>query len=341
MATTTLEPRAGRVVVLGGLRPPGEVLPHVLPAGQLRADGRPIPELRDELRHISDGYNAIVVAGIVVQAVLPAAFAFWIDHPAAYVAAFLLAGRAHSALAIVMHEAAHRLLFSNRKINDFVGKWVAAYPTFTPIDVYRRSHMAHHREEFGPDEPDIGFYGGYPDGWRPFLRRLGRDLVGISGWKNLRPLFKALRKPEQRPFATGILGTQVVLFGVAWLASGAWWAYFAFWLVPWMTIVRVSNRLRSIAEHGGCEASTDRRVTTHHVRQNWLARSWIVPLNTGWHLAHHVDSGIPWRNLPKLHAELVRVGYVTDDYVFANYRSMWMAAARGRRSAKASSGLIV
>ena len=54
------------------------------------------------------------------------------------------------------------------------------------------------------------------------------------------------------------------------------------------------------------QRSKDRRQTTHHVEQSWLARFWIVPFNTGWHLAHHVDMGVPWRNLPQLHAELER-----------------------------------
>ncbi len=44
------------------------------------------------------------------------------------------------------------------------------------------------------------------------------------------------------------------------------------------------------------------------MRQSWPARLTIVPYNTGWHLAHHVDSGIPFRNLPKYHAELVALG---------------------------------
>ena len=79
-----------------------------------------------------------------------------------------------------------------------------------------------------------------------------------------------------------------------------------------MTQWRVINRLRAIAEHGGLEASPDRRATTHNVRQGWLARFWFVPYNTGWHLAHHVDMGVPWRNLPRYHAELERAGYVTD-----------------------------
>ena len=38
-----------------------------------------------------------------------------------------------------------------------------------------------------------------------------------------------------------------------------------------------------------------------------LARFVLVPYHIGWHLAHHVDSGVPMANLPKLHAELRRV----------------------------------
>jgi len=43
-----------------------------------------------------------------------------------------------------------------------VGRWLLGFPSFTPIDLYRRGHMAHHRDEFGPDEPDIPLYRGYP-----------------------------------------------------------------------------------------------------------------------------------------------------------------------------------
>ena len=88
----------------------------------------------------------------------------------------------------------------------------------------------------------------------------------------------------------------------------------------------VLNRLRAIGEHGGMERSGDRRATTHNVSQHLLARFWFVPYNTGWHLAHHVDMGIPWRNLPRYHAELVASGYVTDAITYRSYLSLWKAA---------------
>ena len=94
-----------------------------------------------------------------------------------------------------------------------------------------------------------------------------------------------------------------------------------------MTSWRVLNRLRSIAEHGGMTRSPDRRLTTHSVRQTWPARFWIVPYNTGWHLAHHVDMGVPWRNLPALHRELVACGWVTPGLEYPSYTALWRKLA--------------
>ena len=105
--------------------------------------------------------------------------------------------------------------------------------------------------------------------------------------------------------------------------------YLFLWLAPWMTGWRVINRLRAIAEHGGMERSTDRRRTTHHVRQRPAARFWMVPYNTGWHLAHHVDMGVPFQHLPKLHRELEAAGWITPDLTYPNYRSLWKDLASG------------
>jgi fatty acid desaturase len=96
-----------------------------------------------------------------------------------------------------------------------------------------------------------------------------------------------------------------------------------------MSVWRVLNRLRAIAEHGGMTRSDDRRLTTHVVRQTPLARFWLVPYNTGWHLAHHVDPGIPFRRLPALHRELVESGWVTVGLEYPSYRALWRALRAG------------
>ncbi|MCX6512467.1 MAG: fatty acid desaturase [Actinobacteria bacterium] len=312
------------------LIPSLEERPQVFPATSFLANGVLIPQERSDLRKISDWRNVwsvcvlwIFSVGIIVEGV---ASHRWL----AVLLAFLLMGPIHVRFAILMHEAAHRLLFSRKGVNDFAGTWLIASPAFVPLSVYRRGHMAHHREEFGPHEPDIAFYSGYPSRPRDLGRRLFRDAIGISGYKNLRTLVQAAFKASSRNIALPIIGVQLTLFAGLWLASGAWWAYPLLWLAPWMTQWRVLNRLRAIAEHGGMGASDDRRATTHHVTQHWLARAWFVPYCTGWHLAHHVDTAIPWRNLPKFNDRLEAAGYITPAITFKNYPALWRALTAER-----------
>lgn len=316
-----------RTFAMGGMVPPPEALPDVLPTDRLNEMGKPLPEVREPLRRIASGRNAVTVTSLWLMIVALFAAAVWVDHPLGYAALFVLMGPMFARLAILGHEAAHRLLFRNRTANDLVGRWLLDYPAFVPFDIYRRSHFAHHKEEFGATEPDLPLYSGYPIPRASWRRKLVRDAVGISGWKNLTPLLRALRTKGGRPIAAPIVGTQLVLWAGIWALTGRWWLYPLCWLGPWMTVWRVLNRLRAIAEHGGMEASRDRRRTTHHIEQSWAARFWIVPYRTGWHLAHHVDMGIPWRNLPALHQELVDAGWITDAYVYPSYVAFWKACA--------------
>ena len=112
------------------------------------ATGRPTPDFREKLRRIPNARNAAAVLAVYAQTIAIVVLAVRLDNWFAWVAAFILMGRAHAQFAALMHEAAHRLLFRNRNINDFVGRWLLGYPAFTPTDAYRRGHMAHHRDEF-------------------------------------------------------------------------------------------------------------------------------------------------------------------------------------------------
>lgn len=297
---------------------------------RVRPDGRPVPEYREALRRIPSWRNAWSVVFLWASTVAIFWGAVWWNHPVGWIVAFLLMGAQNARFAILMHEAAHRLLFRNRRLNDFVGRWFLGFPVFAPTDLYRRGHMAHHRDEFGPDEPDIPLYAGYPIGRDSMRRKLTRDVLGLTGIKLLRGLFRGLRVSDTkiRRQAWSILAVQLVLLGIC-VAWGHPWVYLLLWLLPHLTAWRVINRLRSIAEHGGMQRSDDRRETTHSVRQSWLARFWMVPYNTGWHLAHHVDSGIPFRSLPRYHRELEASGYVQPGLEYRNYTELWRKLASG------------
>lgn len=305
--------------------PPASALPDVLPTERLTDRAKPVAGVREQLRRVPNLRNAVAVTATLLQSFGVVIAAAWLNTWWAYLAAYVLMARGHVCLNILAHEAAHRLLFTNRRANDWVGRFLLGYPTYQAMIAYRRAHFAHHRDELGPDEPDAGLYAGYPipkDSWR---RKLTRDLFGVSAFKNFRALGHALRKGRRE--AWQILGVHAVMLGAA-VAFGRPLAYVV-WIAAWSSLWKVSNRLRAIAEHGGMIRSRDRRETTHVVRQSWLARYWLVPYNTGWHLAHHVDMGVPWTNLPRLHAELVRAGWVTPEIEYPNYRTLWRAVSSG------------
>jgi fatty acid desaturase len=302
-------------------------LPDVLPTSSLRPGGQPQRDLRAKLRAVPDARNALAVASAWVQISLVVYLSVRIDRWWVWPLAVILMGRGFALLGILTHEAAHRLLFARKRANDWAGRWLLGYPAFNPFDIYRRVHMAHHRDELGPNEPDLALYSGYPITRDSFARKLLRDAVGISGWKNLKPLLQAAFVAQRRRVALSILAAQGVLL-LAFSLAGWPQLYLVLWLLPWMTSWRVINRLRAIAEHGGMENSPDKRMTTHVVRQRALARFFMVPHNAGYHLAHHVDPGIPLWRLPELHHELESSGWI-GSLEWSSYLRLWRAMSAG------------
>ena len=297
----------------------------------VRADGRPQPAFREELRRIPSWRNAWAVAFVWIQTIGIVALAVWWGNPIGYVVAFLLMGRACAQLASLMHESAHRLLFANRKVNDVVGRWLCGYPIFTSTDAYRRVHMAHHRHEFGPDEPDIPLYADYPIGGASLRRKLVRDATGQHRLQALPrpgarvPLARAARAPhalEDRARAGGVArrchrGRPLVALPAAVGAA-----------VPDGVAGHQPPALDRRARRHGRVVRSARRPPTR-CASTAVARTFLVPYYIGWHLAHHVDAGVPMRALPRYHRALLDAGYVPDGLEYPSYPSLWRALRAG------------
>ena len=311
---------------LGGMAP--AELPVVHPDTHIQIDGRLTPQDRERLRRIPSYKNTWTVVWLYAQNLLIIWAAVRIDNPFVWVLAFVLMGRASAQFASLSHEAAHRTLFRHKGANDFVGHWFLGYPVMTNTSAYRRVHMAHHRREFGPDEPDIPLYANYPISRASMRRKLVRDITGQTGYRLLKGQMRNLRSPDKRSRNTllKMLGVQAVLLTVS-VASGHPWIYPLLWVAPHMTVWRVINRLRSIAEHGGMREDDDRRYTTHSVAQHPFAMFLMVPYRIGYHMAHHVDAGVPFRNLPEYHRLLHRANYLDDTLEYPSYPALWKALA--------------
>lgn len=300
-------------------------------SARLRPDGRPRPELRGELRRIDNARNLItcvvaLVAPIMVIALVAIVGTWWAIAVAVPVIATL-----QLRMYIIHHEAAHRLLFTNRRTNDIIGINIMGWlPLGTGNHGYRRVHTAHHRDEFGPNEPDFLLYSFYPITASSFARKLRRDGLGVSAWRIIKPRLRGLFAAGQRIAGLRFLGMQALVF-TGFAAGGVPWLYLWLWVLPYVTWYQVINRLRSVAEHGGLTRSVDRRHTTHIVKPSLLVRIFLAPLNVAYHLPHHVDSGVPFRNLPRLQQILIEDGYVPDHIVWPSYMALWKAAASRQR----------
>jgi fatty acid desaturase len=312
----------------GGLAPAVDALPPFEGSERLRPDGRPRPEFRAELRRIPNLRNAGLVAIVVAYPFAVVGAAVVIDHPAAWVAAFFVMGAFFQRALTLFHEGSHRLLFSNRRLNDLIGEKFIGWLAFGTGDSgYRLAHSQHHREEFGEKEPDFALYARYPISRASMRRKLLRDAFGVSGWKNIKPALVGLFVKGRRIRALRFLGGQLLVFAV-FLAFGHPWLYLLLWLLPWMTYWRVANRLRALAEHAGMTRSPDRRMASHHIRQGFWSSHVFLSQSIGLHLAHHVDSGIPMSSLPTLQRALEEDGYVTDAITYPGYRAFWRTLVR-------------
>lgn len=327
MATTDAPSHAQLVATMtGGMTPP--MPPPFSGTDLLRADGRPRPGFRARLRRINNGRNTATVASVLLAPILIVVVFDRIDSWWALVPAAILMGLVQTRMYILHHEAAHRLLFSNRRINDVIGINVLGWlPLGTGTHHYRRGHANHHRDEFGPNEPDFLLYSFYPILRDSMIRKLRRDATGVSAHRMLRPRFTGLADREHRALSVRFFAGQLFVFALFFLADVPW-LYLVLWVLPYLTWYQVQNRLRAIAEHGGMTRSPDRRQTTHHVDQHPIARVLIAPYSVGYHLAHHVDSGVPFRNLPQLHRALLDGGYLDHASTWPSYSALWKSLIR-------------
>ncbi len=329
MTATTPTPTHDELVarMTGGMAPTD--LPAFEATDRLRSDGRPKGELRTQLRHIDNGRNVITTLVSLALPALVVAAVIAIDHWLAVVVAVPVMAVTQNRLFILHHEAAHRLLFTSRRWNDWIGVTLCGWIAFgTGSHSYRRGHSNHHRDEFGPKEPDFLLYSFYPITRESMGRKFFRDIGGVSAYRILKPRLTGIFKPEYMKNSFRFYLGQAVIFSL-FLVAGHPWLFVLLWVLPYVSFYQVLNRLRSIAEHAGMTRSSDRRITSHHIQQNWLATTFMVPYGIGLHLAHHVDSGIPFRNLPAFTRALEEDGYITPEITWPSYRALWRALASG------------
>ena len=96
------------------------------------------------------------------------------------IAAVIIGGR-QLALAILMHECAHRALFRSPVLNLHVGRWLCGAPIWSDVERYRTHHLSHHAHAGSDKEPDISLAAGFPVSRASMARKVPCNLLGVTG----------------------------------------------------------------------------------------------------------------------------------------------------------------
>lgn len=137
---------------------------------------RPLIELSAAKSALAIGYNVGALA-----VVIGSAFALW-SWWAVLIALLPIAALQHG-LFILAHDAAHYRLFATHGLNDLGGRTLGIAVGVSMCS-YRVIHRLHHNYLYQAQDPDIALHGGYPRGKAYLLRKLGRDLLGLTAWRN-------------------------------------------------------------------------------------------------------------------------------------------------------------
>lgn len=255
----------------------------------------------------SDLWGAWLTAHVWGVIVAAWAMAILWTNPLTILLAILLVGSRQHGLSILMHDAAHGVLFKTKRLNDFVGIWLLGAPYGGDLRAYRKYHLKHHRHTQTEDDPDLPLSEKFPVSKASLRRKFIRDLTGQTFLRLRMAGFKASYEPGMEAFEkTSVwpyLITNLVLFA-GLVGFGHWWVYPVLWLLPLATWFMAVLRNRNIAEHAITTRDGNVLTQARTTRTNWLSRIFLAPYWVNYHVEHHAYMFVPCWQLPRLHKAL-------------------------------------
>jgi fatty acid desaturase len=249
--------------------------------------------------------NWLVIAAAITGSMLVGELYAWL------IAAIIIGGRMH-ALGVLVHEFAHYRFVHDKRVNDWVGDVFAAWPLLVTVDGYRNNHLQHHQHANTEKDPDYMVKVGierwtFPKRVRNLILTLGGYVAGINGYRDMRTALDRLNKAKAMPkayiasrlsFYVGVLALMALIGGLD--------EFLIYWLIPYGCLFFTFNYVRSTAEHFAIDKIEQKLEGTRTVIPHVWEKAFFSPHNVSYHLEHHLYPAVPYYNLPKLHAELMK-----------------------------------
>lgn len=294
---------------------------------------------KDVVKHLSRRSNlwgawlVLHAWGTITASVI--GFIIW-PNSLSFTLAFLIIGSRQHGLAVLMHEAAHGILFKDRRLNDFVGQYLLAAPYGADMYSYRRYHLTHHRFTQSDQDPDLPLSAKYPLSRASMTRKLLRDMFGLTYIRLRMAAFKPQSTQDnidgieafQKSSMWPTLIANMIIF-MLFLASGHPLLFLGLWLLPLMTWFFVIIRIRNIAEHALTTQDDNPLTHARTTHANFFARVFLAPYWVNYHIEHHVYMYVPCYRLKQLNKELRSAGHHDHMDIKDNYRSVLKLAITG------------
>ena len=291
-------------------------------------------EQYEEIKEKQDWRNVLSISSNWLQMFSAMVLFFFYPNVLTFLVALVIIGSRQFALAVLAHESAHNLLFANNKVNDWAGQWFCAYPIFQDNRVYRPYHLKHHRHTETEDDPDLVLSSPFPITKRSFVRKVFRDLLGITGvkryWGSLSSIFRTKGETVFNKISKtsnklhGFLISNLIIF-ILISTTMHWSLFLLLWWLPSFTYYSLIIRIRNISEHAVTPGNND-FDNTRTTKSTVLTRFLMVPHNVNYHLEHHLFTRCPWYNLPKAHSMMIENGYEDKMCLETSYKNVLLKA---------------
>jgi len=248
-------------------------------------------------------YSGILLAHLV--------FGYFRNLPTLMIA-ILVTGVFIYRLQIIAHDGLHVALHKNRKINDFITRYLLLAPQCTPMSLNRFNHLNHHTQFSRIADKDWQYYQVSDKntrwkfyGWLfqvlsfGFVFKIAFKLLGIG---QATPAQTAARTPDKTQLQAdwlSIVLMQLLILAVYAMTLG-WTYYFLIWLLSVFGVMVPLNTLRSFAEHSIMEVDGSHSNRLFTFTSNQLEAFILAPHNMNYHFEHHAYMHIPYYNLPAL-----------------------------------------